>query len=70
MNSGNTRVIETTLSKSNVDAQIAALLYAVGLVKDNEDIVELDYKVGDTTVPMKIKIKEEREVKRISHSDG
>lgn len=50
---------------SNIQDQVAALLYATGRVKDNEDIEEIIFEKGlghnaiqaDGTVPITIKIK-------------
>lgn len=56
------REIELTLSRQNVVDQIAALLYATGIVHDNEHVLDIDFSVGENLVPMKIKLKREQEV--------
>lgn len=69
MSSANTRTIETSISYSNLEAQVAAFLYATGFVHDNEDVVKLDLgDPKDGLVPLKITIKKEPEVKRINRN--
>ena len=53
------RSIELTISRDNVVSQVAAFLAAIGVVKDNEEI--LDIKFGDIhkdQIPIKISFKE------------
>ena len=59
----NFRTIETAISIENVKDQIAALLYAVKTVRDNEEIVDLKFEPDllqktEGTVPLQIQIKE------------
>jgi hypothetical protein len=68
---GNTRSLEATISLSNIKDQISALLYAVGLVKDSEDIVELEFKRNDLykeLVPISFKIKKRTMEGVITHN--
>lgn len=66
------REIETCISLANIKDQIAALMYASGLVYDNEDIISLTF-IGDTdinyqeTVPVRIKLKKNQPVEVIEH---
>lgn len=65
------RTIELALSKSSIEDQVAALLYAIGVVKDNEEVLGIDFGTfSNGTVPLKIKIKKDQEVKLIKHYDG
>ena len=67
MNSGNgSRTIEQSVSLDNIKDQIAALLYATGVVHDNEDIEELVIP-GVNTPIVNIKIKIRGEVEQIKH---
>jgi len=55
------RTIETSISISNAKDQIASFLYAIGLVHDDEDIVELRLKPAillkdEGTLPITIKL--------------
>lgn len=55
------RFVECTISKDNIENQIIAFLYAVGIVKDNEDVLSLKFlprkeNIDKTLVPLKIKI--------------
>lgn len=56
------REIELTLSRQNVVDQIAALLYSLNIVHDNEHVVDIDFTAGQTTVPMTVKLKKQQEV--------
>ena len=64
MNS-NVRSIECSISMGNIQDQVAALLYATGKVRDNEEIEEIIFEKGlghtaiqaDGTVPITIKIR-------------
>ena len=55
------RIIETTISDANVKAQVAAFLYSVGLVNDDEEVVNIEFPEGisEGAVPIKISIKKE-----------
>lgn len=52
------REIELTLNRQNVVDQIAALLYSLNIVKDDEHVIDISYE----TVPMTIKIKKHQEI--------
>lgn len=56
------REIELTLSRQNVVDQIAALLYATGIIHDDEHVVDIDFTAGYETVPMVIKLKKDQQV--------
>lgn len=61
------REIETVLSLANIKDQIAALLYASGLVHDNEDVLDIEFEdpmpLGMyETIPVKLKIKKHQQV--------
>lgn len=57
------RTVRTNISRSNLDAQIAALLYAVGIVNDDEEILEIKIKkLSDDIVPITISISKGKEV--------
>ena len=64
------REIETSVSVSNVKDQIIALLYAAGMVHDDEDVIDVeitrDFR-GEHQVPIKIKIKKHQPVEVIEH---
>lgn len=76
MNLENTREVNTKIALGTVRDLIASHLYAISLVNDNEDIVNLEF--GDKTsdyglnkeagelLPLKIKISSRREVKNIN----
>lgn len=55
------RVLEVNISEANLKAQIGAFLQAMSLVKDEEDIIDLE--IGqpdkDKVVPLKVYIKKE-----------
>lgn len=59
-NSNKQKVYETELSWSNIQDQIAALLYATKLISDKEEIlsIKLEYAGGhvgqDKVIPVKI----------------
>lgn len=55
------RVIETAISEDNIKAQIAAFLQSMSLVKDSEDILDLEFgqPSEDKVVPLKIYLKKE-----------
>lgn len=57
------RTITLNMSKSNVDAQIAAFLYAMGIVHDSEEVMSISYgPMEDPSVPMEITIRRRLEV--------
>lgn len=73
MNSKNTRDIKVNLNSKQIEDQIASLLYAYGLVKDNEEILEL--KIGPQGEgamcdcrEISYKIRKNSEVKTITHN--
>lgn len=59
------RRIDTYISLGNVKDQVAALLYATGVVKDNEDVLDIQFTNGldksglqtDGLIPISIKIR-------------
>lgn len=63
------REIELTISRQNVVDQIAALLYATGVIYDNEHVIDIVYEGagGNETVPLKIRLKREQQVEVIQH---
>lgn len=66
------REIETVISLANITDQIATLLYASGMVHDNEDILKIEFEdfmpTGVCeTIPIKIKIKKHQQVEVIQH---
>ena len=59
------RTIELSISKSNLDAQVAQFLYAMGVVFDDEEVKDIQYKFnGGDIVPLKIRIEKEVKVFR------
>lgn len=59
------REIDCYVSMSNVKDQIIALLYASGMIHDNEDVIDLQIRSdlgGRDTVPLSIKIKKQQQV--------
>lgn len=52
-----TRYTEVVVSRSNFDAQIAQLLYATGVINDNEIVVSTDYKFLENEIYSDVKIK-------------
>jgi hypothetical protein len=64
------RNIEVGISKDNLDSQIAALLYAWGFAKDNEEILDISLGAeAEGIVPLKYTLKKRREV-RITDQNG
>lgn len=65
MNSFTTRTIKLSLNRKTIEDQIAAFLYAIGVVKDNEDVAEIKMEWSDKAdvIPLELKIKKEVEVK-------
>ena len=61
---GKTRTIEMNVSQQNIDDQVSAFLYSIGVVHDNEEIVSLDYGQLGSVRPLKIEIYKKSEVKR------
>lgn len=66
------REIELTLNRKTIVDQVAALLYATGLVFDNEHVVNIQFKdlfgSSDTELaPIKVCIKRHQEVEVIRH---
>lgn len=55
-------ILEFAISKKNIEDQIIAFLYAIGIVNDNEDVLDIRFpKKGvdlseDDLVPVKIKV--------------
>lgn len=64
----NTRILEIPISQSNIDAQVAAFLYAVGYVHDNEEITSLDYGDLGEIRTVKVEIYKKPEVKKTDKS--
>lgn len=59
------REIDTYVSMSNVKDQIIALLYAAGLVHDDEDVTDLQIRTdlgGRDTVPIRVCVKKHQVV--------
>jgi len=68
MNSNGIRTIETSISVDNIKDQVIAFLYAIGVVHDNEGVVDLKMgEMNNNLVPLAIQIKREGEVKLIRH---
>jgi hypothetical protein len=68
MNSNGIRTIETSISVDNIKDQVIAFLYAIGVVHDNEGVVDITMgEVNNNLVPLAIQIKREGEVKLIRH---
>lgn len=68
----NYREIETTINRKTIVDQVAAFLYANGLVNDNEHVVNIQFKelfgASDTEFcPIKICIKKHQEVEVIKY---
>lgn len=63
------REIELTLSRQNIVDQIAALLYATGIVFDDEHVVDIVFEGagGNETVPIKVCLKKHQEVEVVAH---
>lgn len=65
------REIELTISRQNVIDQVAAMLYAAGIVHDNEEVIDIEFKEvlnkGVTLSPIKICLKRHQEVDLIEH---
>lgn len=65
-----TRSLELAISASNIKDQIASLLYTMGYVCDNEEILHLDIKgfKGDI-VPIRVTIKKDRLKQEVTVTD-
>lgn len=64
------REIETCVSISNIKDQVASLLYAAGLVHDNEEVIDVEFDFegrSEAVIPLKIKIKKQQTVELIEH---
>lgn len=63
------REIETSISFANLKDQVAALLYATGMIHDNEDVldIEFDWLGMVDSIPIKIKLKKQQTVEVINH---
>lgn len=64
------RIIETSISVGNVKDQIISLLYSFGIIKDNEEVLELNFntkclKESEGVIPLTLKVAKEEEVKYI-----
>lgn len=60
---------QSTITLSQIKDQIAALMYAYGVVHDNEEILEI--KINDLSkeqIPLTLKLKVKQEVKVIQHN--
>lgn len=66
------REIELTLNRQTIVDQVAALLYAAGIVHDNEEVTNIQFKdlfgASDTELaPIKVCIKRHQEVETFKH---
>lgn len=66
------REIELTLNRRQIVDQVAALLYALGIVHDNEHVTNIQFKElfgsSDTEhAPIKVCIRKEQEIVTISN---
>lgn len=60
------RTIEMAISKSNIENQVAALLYATGVFNDKDDIKSIEFgDMNGDQVQIKVKFKKEQEGKLI-----
>lgn len=63
------REIETCISIANIKDQVGALLYAAGMVHDDEDIIDIVFDVppykGVSQLPITIKLKKHQEVETL-----
>jgi hypothetical protein len=65
----NSRTIELALSRSNIVDQVASLLYATGVVYDNENISNIQFgAMNEEIVPIKVSINKPQEVQHIIHN--
>jgi hypothetical protein len=65
-----TRTIETSIHHKTIEDQVAAFLYASGIMHDNNEILKIHFGElkKDGTVPLEITFKEEKEVDVIVHN--
>lgn len=66
MNSESTRDLTAYLNGDQVRDHLTAFLYAVGLVKDNEEVELLKFDLADLNkevIPVHLKLREERSVR-------
>lgn len=61
----NSRNIEMAISSQNVKDQVAAFLYSIGVVQDNES-VEFDLPLPEV-IPLKLKINREAKLELVKH---
>lgn len=65
------REIKTTISLANIKDQVGALLYASGLVHDDEEILDIIFDVppyqGVTQLPITIKLKKHQQVEVLTY---
>jgi hypothetical protein len=70
------REIETCISLANIKDQVSALLYAAGIVHDNEEVLNIKFSFDkyvddgygvDELIPITIKIKKHQEVDLVKH---
>ena len=62
------REIETNISFSNIKDQVAAFLYATGMIHDNEDVIDIQFDwqfVNSSSIPITLKLKKHQEVEII-----
>lgn len=70
MSVSKSRTLELSLNRKTIEDQIAALLYALGYVKDSEDIISIDFANSylktefQGTVPLTIKLRKRPKVLR------
>lgn len=73
-NSHRERTLSICLRKEAVIDQLASLLYATGVVKDSENISNIEFEKfvkdvdGNDGLPIKFTIKKEKEVRVIKHN--
>lgn len=77
MNSNGTRELQVKISKGNLQDKVSELLYALGYVKDSEDILSITFDTKalkeagyKDPIPLTIKIRKEEEVGVYYLKDG
>jgi hypothetical protein len=66
------REIELTLNRQTIVDQVAAFLYAAGIVHDNEEVMNIQFKelFGASTTelaPIKVCLKKHQEIEVFNH---
>ena len=62
--------IELTISRQNVVDQIAALLYSLNIVRDDEHVMDIDFYQWDSWMkqfPITVKVKKQQELITINN---